>query len=84
MKSNWQGCHHVARERRYTDIPVIPTGSVGLDPGLGRGRIAARPRVEIFGPESSGKTTLTLHAIAASAEGGRHLRLHRTPSTPWT
>src|SRR5215468_3689764 len=47
------------------DIQVVPTGSLGLDIGLGiggypRGRIA-----EIYGPESSGKTTLTLHAIAA-------------------
>ncbi len=46
------------------DIQVVPTGSLGLDIGLGiggypRGRIA-----EIYGPESSGKTTLTLHAIA--------------------
>jgi recombination protein RecA len=52
------------------DIQVVPTGSLGLDIGLGiggypRGRIA-----EIYGPESSGKTTLTLHAIAAVQRAG--------------
>ncbi len=53
------------------DIDVVPSGSVGLDWALGisgypRGRI-----IEIFGPESSGKTTLTLHAIAeAQRKGG--------------
>ena len=52
-------------------VAVIPTGSIGLDLALGcsgypRGRV-----IEIFGPESSGKTTLTLHAIAqVQAQGG--------------
>jgi len=55
----------------YGDIMVIPTGALSLDYALGvwgypRGRV-----IEIFGPESSGKTTLALHAVAnAQAAGG--------------
>jgi len=46
------------------DVPVIPTGSIGLDLALGVGGIPRGRVCEIFGPESSGKTTLTLHIIA--------------------
>ncbi len=46
------------------DVPVIPTGSIGLDLALGIGGIPRGRVSEIFGPESSGKTTLTLHIIA--------------------
>lgn len=46
------------------DVPVIPTGSIGLDTALGVGGIPRGRVSEIFGPESSGKTTLTLHVIA--------------------
>lgn len=46
------------------DVPVIPTGSIGLDLALGIGGIPRGRISEIFGPESSGKTTLTLHIIA--------------------
>jgi recombination protein RecA len=53
------------------NIAVIPTGSVGLDCALGIGGYPRGRVVEIFGPESSGKTTLTLTAIAqAQAAGG--------------
>ncbi len=45
-------------------VPVIPTGSIGLDLALGIGGIPRGRVVEIYGPESSGKTTLTLHIIA--------------------
>ena len=46
------------------DVPVIPTGSIGLDLALGVGGIPRGRVCEIFGPEASGKTTLTLHIIA--------------------
>ena len=53
------------------DVPVISTGSLGLDIALGIGGLPAGRIVEIYGPESSGKTTLCLHVIAnAQAKGG--------------
>ena len=54
-----------------TDIPVIPTGALSLDLALGVGGLPKGRVIEIFGPESSGKTTLALHAIAnAQRKGG--------------
>ena len=52
------------------DVPVIPTGSIGLDLALGVGGIPRGRVTEIFGPESSGKTTLTLHIIAECQKMG--------------
>src|SRR5438552_13281511 len=53
------------------DVQVVPTGSMGLDIALGIGGYPRGRIVEIYGPESSGKTTLTLHAIAnVQRQGG--------------
>ncbi len=51
-------------------VEAIPTGSIGLDAALGIGGYPKGRVVEIFGPESSGKTTLTLHAIAETQKSG--------------
>jgi recombination protein RecA len=52
------------------DMPTISTGSIGLDVALGVGGLPKGRVVEIFGPESSGKTTLAIHAIAESQKNG--------------
>jgi recombination protein RecA len=52
------------------DIAVIPTGSLGLDLALGVGGLPRGRVIEVFGPESSGKTTLTLHTIAQAQRMG--------------
>jgi recombination protein RecA len=57
-------------ERARVKIEVIPTGSLGLDLALGVGGIPRGRVVEIFGPESSGKTTLMLHVIANAQKTG--------------
>ena len=57
-------------ERVAEQVPVIPTGSPSLDKALGVGGYPLGRVVEIFGPESSGKTTLTLHAIAEAQRAG--------------
>ena len=53
-----------------SEIEVISTGSLGLDYALGVGGYPKGRVIEIYGPESSGKTTLTLHAIAECQKAG--------------
>jgi recombination protein RecA len=57
-------------DSKVMDVEVIPTGSLGLDLALGIGGLPRGRVVEIYGPESSGKTTLTMHAIAEAQKAG--------------
>ncbi len=58
-------------EQPKVDVGMVPTGSIGIDHALGIGGLPRGRVIEIFGPESSGKTTLALHVIAeAQKQGG--------------
>lgn len=57
-------------ETRKVDVDSISTGSIGLDEALGIGGLPRGRVIEIFGPESSGKTTLSLHVIAEAQKSG--------------
>lgn len=54
----------------YDDVPTIPSGSLGVDIALGVGGYPRGRVIEIFGPESSGKTTLAIHAMAETQKTG--------------
>jgi recombination protein RecA len=70
-KTYGQGAIMRLGERAVEPVCVIPTGSLAIDEALGVGGFPRGRIVEVFGPESSGKKTLTLHAIAeAQAAGG--------------
>jgi recombination protein RecA len=60
----------LGQRERAVEIDTISTGSLGLDLALGVGGLPRGRIVEIYGPESSGKTTLTLHCIAESQKAG--------------
>lgn len=57
-------------DERVIDVPAISTGSLGLDIALGIGGVPRGRIVEIYGPESSGKTTLAMHSIAEAQKKG--------------
>ena len=57
-------------DERVVDIPAISSGSLGLDIALGIGGIPRGRVIEIYGPESSGKTTLAMHCIAEAQKSG--------------
>ena len=57
-------------DNKVQDIPVISTGSLGLDMALGVGGIPKGRIIEVYGPESSGKTTLAMHCIAEAQKKG--------------
>src|SRR4030066_430487 len=58
------------RDAKAVDVDVVPTGSLSLDLALGVGGVPRGRVVEIFGPESSGKTTLALHILAEAQKKG--------------
>ena len=59
------------------EIESIPSGSINLDMALGIGGYPKGRIIEIYGPESSGKTTLAIHAIAEAQKKRRYSRFHR-------
>jgi recombination protein RecA len=69
-KNHGKGSIMTLGSQETLDIPIISTGCIQLDMSLGIGGLPKGRIVEIFGPESSGKTTLTLHAIAECQRAG--------------
>src|SRR5262245_47112974 len=60
----------LGQRERAVEVEVVSTGSLGLDIALGIGGLPKGRIVEVYGPESSGKTTLALHVVAESQKNG--------------
>lgn len=69
-KSYGKGSIMKMGDEKVEEVPVIPTGSIGLNAALGVGGFPRGRVIEIYGPESSGKTTLAIHAIAEAQKAG--------------
>ena len=69
-KSYGRGAIMKMGDDNIEEVAVIPTGSIGLNAALGVGGYPRGRVIEIYGPESSGKTTLAIHAIAEAQRAG--------------
>ncbi len=69
-KDHGKGAIMKMGDSKIEDVGVVPTGSIGLDMALGVGGFPRGRVIEIYGPESSGKTTLAIHAIAEAQKNG--------------
>ncbi|WP_185153860.1 recombinase RecA [Dysgonomonas sp. 520] len=69
-KSYGKGSIMKMGDEKIEEVPVIPSGSIGLNAALGVGGYPRGRVIEIYGPESSGKTTLAIHAIAEAQKAG--------------
>ena len=67
---NFENENKIAPSEKLKQVEVIPTGSIGLNVALGVGGYPRGRIIEIYGPESSGKTTLAIHAIAEAQKAG--------------
>ena len=76
-KDYGKGSVMMMNERSQEPQEVISTGSIGLDTALGIGGLPKGRIVEIYGPESSGKTTVAIHVIAEAQKKRRHVCNHR-------
>ncbi len=76
-KDYGKGSVMMMNERSQEPHEVISTGSIGLDVALGIGGFPKGRVIEIYGPESSGKTTLAIHAIAEAQKKRRHVCYNR-------
>ena len=69
-----KGSVMLMNEKGTNEIEVVSTGSIGLDVALGIGGLPRGRVVEIYGPESSGKTTIAIHVIAEAQKKRRYVR----------
>ena len=81
-KSYGKGSIMKLGDDKVEEVDVIPTGSIGLNYALGVGGYPRGRIIEIYGPESSGKTTLAIHAIAEAQKQGGIASMLSTASMP--